>query len=86
MTIDQDLAEILDETVNALSSLDSVKLGVLEQRIVALSKSNPRYDRDTIGLVLPRKCQLEIILQNFQANLDALSRLHSRNMRIRWAQ
>jgi hypothetical protein len=29
---------------------------------------------------------LEIVLQNCQVNLDALTRLHARNMRKQWAQ
>jgi len=86
MTIDQALAEVLDETVKAVSDLDSAKLLALELRIVALAKSNVKYDRDGIGLVLPKKRQLEIILQNFQVNLDALTRLHARNVRNQWAQ
>jgi hypothetical protein len=86
MTIDQTLAEVLDETIEALSNLDSVKLHALEQRIIALADSNAHHDRGGIELVLPKKRQLEIILQNFQANLDALTCLHARNMRNQWAQ
>jgi hypothetical protein len=86
MTIDQALAEVLDETVKALSDLDSTKLLVLEQRIAALAKSDVKCDNEGFGLALPKKRQLEIILRNFQANLDALARLHARNMRNQWAQ
>lgn len=85
MTIDQALAEILDETVKALRDLDLRSLKVLEQRIAALAKSGERYDRDDVGLVLTKKRLLEIVLQNFQVNLDALTRLHARNMRKQWA-
>jgi hypothetical protein len=86
MTIDQTPAEVLDETIKALTSLDPAKLQALEQRIVSLAKSNVKCDRDPIGLVLLKKDQLEIILQSFQVNLDALTRLHARNMRNQWAQ
>jgi hypothetical protein len=86
MTIDQTLAEVLDETIKALTSLDPAELRALEQRIVSLAKSNVKCDRDRIGLVLLKKDQLEIILQNFQVNLDALTRLHARNTRNQWAQ
>jgi hypothetical protein len=85
MTIAQELADILDETVQALSNLDSAKLDALEQRIVVLAESNQKYESD-IGLALPKKRELEIVLQNCQANLDALTRLHARNMRNQWAQ
>ena len=86
MTINQALADILDETVKALSDLDSGSLQALEQRIVALAKSSERYERDDAGLILSKKRLLEIVLQNCQVNLDALTRLHARNMRNQWAQ
>jgi primosomal protein N'' len=86
MTINQALADILDETVKALSDLDSHSLQALEQRIVALAESSERYERDDAGLILSKKRLLEIVLQNCQVNLDALTRLHARNMRNQWAQ
>jgi hypothetical protein len=86
MRNNKDLAEILDETVKALSHLDSGSLQALEQRIIALAKSSEGYERDDGGLVLSKKRLLEIVLQNGQVNLDALTRLHARNMRIQWAQ
>jgi hypothetical protein len=86
MTINQALADILDETVKALSDLDSHLLQVLEQRIVALVESSERYEEDDAGLILSKKRLLEIVLQNCQVNLDALTRLHARNMRNQWAQ
>ena len=86
MTTNQALADILDETVKALSDLDSHLLQALEQRIVALAESSERYEGDDTGLTLSKKRLLEIVLQNCQVNLDALSRLHARNMRNQWAQ
>jgi hypothetical protein len=86
MTINQALADILDETVKALSDLDSHSLQALEQRIVALAESSERYQRDDAGLILSKKRLLEIVLQNCQVNLYALTRLHARNMRNQWAQ
>jgi hypothetical protein len=86
MAIDQALADILDETVKALINLDSEKLHTLEQRITALAESNMKYETDGIDLALPKKRQLRIILQNCQANLDAITRLHARNVRNQWAQ
>jgi hypothetical protein len=86
MAIDQTLVDILNETVEALSNLDLEKLNALEQQIVLLAESNVNFAKDSIGLVLPKKRQLEIVLQNCQINLDALTRLHARNMRNQWAQ
>jgi hypothetical protein len=86
MAINQALADILDETVVALRDLDSDALHALEQRIVTLAESNEKYERDDAGLVLAKKRLLEIVLRNCQVNLDALARLHTRNMRDQWAQ
>jgi hypothetical protein len=86
MSTYQALANILDETFVALSSFDLEKLQALEQRIVLLAESNVRFGAVEIASVLLKKRRLEIILQNCQVNLDALSRLHVRNMRNQWAQ
>jgi hypothetical protein len=86
MAINQALADILDETVIALRDLDSGTLHVLKQRIAALAESSEGYERDDASLVLSKKRLLEIVLQNCQVNLDALTRLHARNMRNQWAQ
>jgi hypothetical protein len=86
MTINQALADILDGAVKALINSDTTTLCSLEQQIIALAGTYAEYDEDSIGLVLSKKRQLEIILQNFQVNLDTLTRLHARNMRNQWAQ
>jgi hypothetical protein len=85
MAIDQDLANILDEAIAALSDFDLTKLLALEQRIAAVSQGNVGYERDGIGLILSKKRQLEILLQNCQTNLDVLTRLHARSLRNQWA-
>jgi hypothetical protein len=86
MAINQGLADILDGAVRALINSDTTTLRFLEQQIIALAGAYTEYDGDSIGLVLSRKRQLEIVLQNFQVNLDTLTRLHARNMRNQWAQ
>jgi hypothetical protein len=86
MEMNQSLANIFDETAEALSNLDAIKLHALEQRIFALAEANVKLESDDIGSVLQKQRQLEIILQNCQTNLDALIRLHARNMRNQWAQ
>ncbi len=86
MTIDQPLVDILDKTVKALSSLDFARLEALKQRIMTLAESDVRFGIDDNSLLLLKKRQLEIILQNCQANLEALTRLHARNVRNQWAQ
>ena len=86
MAINGSLADILDETITALRDLDPDALHALKQQIVTLAESNEKYERDDAGLVLSKKRLLEIVLQNCQVNLDALTRLHARNMRKQWAQ
>jgi hypothetical protein len=86
MTIDQSLIDILDQTIEALSRLDLEKLTALEQRIMSLAECNANLATEGIGLVLPKKRQLQILLQNCRVNLDALIRLHARSMRNQWAQ
>ena len=84
MPINQALADILDETVAAISDLDSVALHALEHRTVMIAESAETFEID--GVVLAKKRLLEIVLQNCQVNLDSLTRLHARNMRNQWAQ
>jgi hypothetical protein len=86
MTTNKALTDILDETIAALSDLNSGALHALEQRIVALTESEEKFERDAVGLVLAKKRLLEIVLQNCQVNLDVLTRLHARNTRNQWAQ
>jgi hypothetical protein len=86
MTINHVLADILDEAVKALSNLDSAELHALKQRIIVLAKANAKYESSGVDLALSKSRQLEILLQNCQTNLDALTRLNARNMRNQWAQ
>jgi hypothetical protein len=86
MTIAQSLEEVLDETVDALSHLDLERLNALEQRAVLLAGSNANFETSSLGLVRPKKRRLEIVLQNCRTNLNALTRLHERNVRNQWAQ
>jgi len=80
------LADILDKTVFALRDLDSDALDALKQQIVTLEASNEKFEPDDAGLILSKRRLLEIVLQNCQVNLDALTCLHARNMRNQWAQ
>ncbi|MEO6806578.1 MAG: hypothetical protein ABI209_10590 [Edaphobacter sp.] len=85
MAIDQGLEDILDETIKALSDFDLAKLLVLEQRIAAIPLTRLSYPQDGSVPILSKKRQLEIILRNCETNLDALKRLHARNLRNQWA-
>jgi hypothetical protein len=86
MTASRTLADILDKTVTALRDLDSDALLALKQEIVTLEESSEKFEPDDAGLILSKRRLLEIVLQNCQVNLDALTRLHARNTRKQWAQ
>ncbi|MGD0445218.1 MAG: hypothetical protein ABSA39_14885 [Edaphobacter sp.] len=86
MTDDQALTDVLDETIDALSNLDLTRLYAAEQRILLLKGFSANEERDNIGVLLAKRRALGILLQNFQVNLDALTRLHARNVRKQWAQ
>jgi hypothetical protein len=86
MACEQSLAGVLDETAEALSHLDLIKLQGLEQRILLLAQSSARLETNGIDVLLSKRRRLEIILQNCKGNLDALRRLHARNARKQWAQ
>jgi len=86
MMIEQTLGDILDETVEAFSNLDSARLHSLEQRMVVMAASNVKFRGDEAAIrILQKHRQLEIVLQNSQVNLEALTRLHVRNTRNQWA-
>jgi len=85
MTIDQAVGEVLDQTIQALTLLDLNKLQALERRLSAMAESNVEWNRDSFPSLLAKKRLLELVLQNCKSNLDALNRLHGRNMRDQWA-
>jgi hypothetical protein len=84
MAIDQAVGEVLDQTIQALTLLDLNKLQTLERRISAMAESNVEWNRDSFSSLLAKKRLLELVLQNCKSNLDALNRLHGRNMRDQW--
>jgi hypothetical protein len=85
MAIDQAVADVLDETIQALTVLDFNRLQVLERRISAFASSGARCSRDSFDLIMAKKRILELVLQNCETNLKALNRLHGRNTRDQWA-
>jgi hypothetical protein len=84
MAIDQAVADVLDETIQALSHFDFDTLQALEKRASALADSGAECSGNSVDLV-DKKRLLKIILQNCEANLKALNRLHGRNTRDQWA-
>jgi hypothetical protein len=85
MTIDQTVADALDETIKALTILDLNRLQTLEERISALAKYSIVGSRGSLSAILAKKHVLELILQNCDSNLATLHRLHGRDTRVQWA-
>jgi hypothetical protein len=85
MAIDQTVADVLDETIQALTLLDLNRLQALEAQISALAVSNAKCSADSTNLITAKKRLLELILQNFEENLKTLNHLHRRNLREQWA-
>jgi len=86
MAIDQAVADVLDETIQALTLLDFKRLQALEARISAFADAGAECSGDSLDLILAKKRLLELVLQNCETNLKALNRLHGRNMRDQWAR
>jgi len=85
MVTDQAVTDVLDETIQALTLLDFNKLEALEKRISAFVRSGAKCNENSLELILAKKRLLELILQNCEANLNTLNRLHGRNTRDPWA-
>lgn len=85
MTINQAVAEALDETIQALTRMDLKRLQRLEERIAAFADSGAKCSGEGLHLILAKKRLLKLILQSSEANLKALNRLHGRNTSDQWA-
>jgi hypothetical protein len=85
MASDQELADILDEAVRAISMLGLNNLKRVEEKISALAQYSITCGKGDRNTVLVKKHLLDTILQNCESNLDSLNRLHGRNTRDQWA-
>lgn len=84
MAIDQTVADILDETVTALSLLDLNCLEALEKRIAGLAGSKLVVDQAGMDSIRARRDVLEGVLHHSTSNLNALNRLYGRDTRDQW--
>ena len=85
MAIDQTVADILDETIHALTHLDLDTLQILEKRISGLAAYGTSFRRNDIDLIQEKQRLLGVLLHNCERNLNILTRLHGRNTRDQWA-
>ncbi len=85
MTTEQEVSDVLDETIQAFTQLDLHSLQALERRISILTESGISSRGDSLNLILAKQHLLQLLLQSCEANLDILNRLHGRNTREQWA-
>jgi hypothetical protein len=85
MASNQVVADILEETVQAIRMLDLNRLKNVEEKISALAQYSITCGRWDLNTSLVKKHLVDTILQNCESNLDSLNRLHSRNTRDQWA-
>ncbi len=84
MTDFQAVADILDETVEALAVLDSDSLRTLEERAATLAQSSLIFNEAGLSSILAKRRVLELVLGDSASNLNALNRLYGRNTRVPW--
>jgi hypothetical protein len=79
------VAEVLEETVRAITVLDLNRLKTLEEKISTLAQYSITWGKGGINAMLVKKHLLDLILRNCESNLDSLKHLHGRNTRDQWA-
>jgi hypothetical protein len=84
MANDQAAADILEETIRAITMLDLNQLKTLEEKISVMAQYSITCGKGGINTILAKKHLLDLILQNCESNLDILNRLHGRNTREQW--
>lgn len=82
---EQSVTEILDEAIRSLAVLDLDRLEELESRVQSMANSGRLHLCGDNGKASEKRRLLGTLIENCKANLDALSRLHSRNARGEWA-
>jgi hypothetical protein len=85
MTSNQSVANIFEETVQAIRMLDLNRLKNVEEKISALAQYSITCGKWDLNTILVKKHLVDTILQNCESNLDSLNRLLGRNTRDQWA-
>jgi hypothetical protein len=84
MATGQAVADLLEETITALSLLDVASLQALEERAAVLAQSNLVTDAAGMDLIRAKRRVLEVVLGHSESNLNALNRLYGRDTRGPW--
>jgi hypothetical protein len=85
MASNQLVADILEETVQAIRMLDLNRLKNVEEKISTLAQYSITCGKWDLNTILVKKHLFDTILQNCESNLDSLNRLHGRNTEDQWA-
>ncbi len=83
--MEQAVADLLDETIQAFTVFDVERLQLLERKMNTLAKGDLLCDEKSIRRMQEKRRLLGLMLQSCAVNLDALHRLHDRNTREPWA-
>jgi hypothetical protein len=86
MMMNEAVGRVLDETIEAFVMMDLTRLERLDEQIVTLSQSNMLWAENSKQNILEKKRMLETVLQNSEANLAVLTRLHHKNTGFQWAR
>jgi len=81
----QTVADLLDETIDALAVLDLDRLQVLEERGAAISEAKILYEKNNHSILMKKRV-LELLLQSSEESLSAIVRLRDRNVRSQWVR
>jgi hypothetical protein len=85
MTAERTIVEILDETTQALITLDLPKLLELEERAKLWASSVSSFDARATPSFQRKQHQLSLILQATSLNLNLLRRVRDKGTESQWA-
>ncbi len=85
MIIEQAIGTLLDETIAALSVLDTYRLEELETRVSELTASRMVWSVEALDKLQPKLILLGEVMRLTEANLGVLRRLPLNERRRAWA-
>ncbi|MEO6909622.1 MAG: hypothetical protein ABI158_01690 [Edaphobacter sp.] len=84
MTTGVAIANVLDETIEALCLLDANRLEILERRLAHLAQSRFVASQSEMDRLRAKRAVYKDILRHSASNLNALNRLYGRETRGPW--
>lgn len=86
MAPEQTIANLIDEAIEALATLDLEALHRIEQRATAFAVTPTALNRTLLPALLEKQRLFGRILEDTATNLSLLRRLHSRKDDLPWAR